>query len=61
MNTDRAQVTNGVWTATELQEACSPCPYCGTYGHTMFRCPEVVAIEYHPNGAIKRIEFRREH
>ena len=32
------------------------CPHCGAAHRTT--CPLVKAIEYHPNGQIKRIEFR---
>jgi hypothetical protein len=32
-----------------------PCAHCGVY-HSG-RCPQVKAIEYYPNGNIKRIEF----
>lgn len=31
------------------------CTWCGCYHNT--KCPLVKAIEYHPNGAIKRVEF----
>ena len=37
------------------------CPYCSsppsTYVFHIGKCPKVKAIEYHPNGTIKRIEF----
>lgn len=33
------------------------CPYCGGWGHNTFRCPRVAAVEYHPNGTLKRIEL----
>lgn len=26
--------------------------------HPQFPCPRVTAIEYHPNGTIKRVDFR---
>ncbi len=32
------------------------CPHCGGW-HTNKRCPEVRAIEYHPDGSIKRVEY----
>ncbi len=31
------------------------CPHCGM-GHSG-TCPRIRAIEYHPNGTVKRIEF----
>lgn len=31
------------------------CAWCGKYHGT--RCPEVKAIEYHPDGSVKRVEF----
>ena len=32
------------------------CPYCGAV-HVTGRCPAVKAIEYHPDGTTKRVEF----
>ena len=34
----------------------NPCPYCGITGH-LGRCTSIKAIEYHPDGTIKRVEF----
>jgi hypothetical protein len=32
-----------------------PCKYCGeSHG---IRCPSIAAIEYHPDGTMRRIEF----
>ena len=31
------------------------CPWCSD--HHSGRCPMVKAIEYHPNGTVKRVEF----
>lgn len=31
------------------------CPHCGLIHETT--CPRIRAIEYHPNGAVKRVEF----
>ena len=31
------------------------CPHCN-YGH-VGTCPRIKAIEYHPDGTVKRIEF----
>lgn len=36
------------------------CPYCSSPTRATFHngpCPRVKAIEYHPNGAVKRVEF----
>jgi hypothetical protein len=32
------------------------CPYCG-HGHSTV-CPMVKAYEYHPDGSVKRVEFK---
>lgn len=32
-----------------------PCKHCGKL-HSV-RCPDVKAIEYHPDGSIKRVEY----
>jgi hypothetical protein len=33
----------------------TPCRFCGsTHG---VRCPAVAAIEYHPDGTVRRVEF----
>ncbi len=32
------------------------CPHCGMIHSTT--CPLIKAIEYHPNGAVKRVEFK---
>lgn len=36
-----------------------PCPYCGFAGHPPIRCPRLAAIEYHPDGTTKRVEFHK--
>lgn len=33
------------------------CPYCGPGNIHLGLCPRIVAIEYHPNGQIKRVEL----
>lgn len=36
------------------------CPYCSSQWQQIYHggaCPKVRAIEYHPNGTIKRVEF----
>ena len=38
-----------------------PCPWCSGPWNKVYHsgvCPRVRAIEYHPNGTVKRIEFR---
>lgn len=37
-------------------ETTRRCPYCAT-GHEG-ACPKVKAIEYHPNGTVRRVEFK---
>lgn len=32
------------------------CEWCGVI-HLTSKCPQVKAIEYHPNGRVKRVEF----
>lgn len=40
------------------------CPYCSPHGgavlHPTKVCPKVKAIEYHPDGSTKRVEFKGE-
>lgn len=39
------------------------CPWCSREGLTIWHsggCPRVKAIEYHPSGAVKRVEFHEE-
>lgn len=43
-----------------------PCPYCSNPPHSLVYhyggpCPKVKAIEYYPNGIIKKVEFKDEH
>lgn len=48
------------WMPT-VKEPEGACPHCsGPFSWVMHsgRCPWVEAIEYHPNGSIKRIEYR---
>jgi hypothetical protein len=40
---------------TDVQATPTHCGHCGGY-HTA-QCPRIKAIEYHPNGTIKRIEY----
>ncbi len=46
----------------QANQIIGTCPYCsGPFGavyHTS-ACPRVAAIEYHPNGTVKRVEFRQ--
>lgn len=34
------------------------CPYCGNMHTDGAMCPRVKAIEYHPDGTVKRVELR---
>ena len=49
-------------TSTATLKVEGYCPYCSgppsTYVFHTGKCPKVKAIEYHPNGTIKRIEFK---
>lgn len=38
----------------------SNCSWCGN-SHAGVVCPLVKAIEYHPNGTMKRVEFKTTH
>lgn len=38
-----------------------PCPICGFLGHRIEGCSRVKAIEYHPDGTIRRIELHPPH
>lgn len=53
MSTDRVNETT-------IQTSAAPphgCPYCGLpHAGT---CPRVKAIEYHPDGSLKRVEFHQ--
>ena len=42
-------------------ESAKMCPWCsGTYTYIFHSgvCPKVSAIEYYPNGSVKRVEFK---
>lgn len=47
-----------------MSSAASPVPYCqycrAVASHTALNCPRVRAVEYHPDGILKRIEFHEE-
>lgn len=36
----------------------SKCVHCGHYGGHDGVCPNVKAIEYYPNGTVKRVEYK---
>lgn len=44
--------------STDAREAGNAvhCRWCGKYHGTL--CPDVKAIEYHPDGTVKRVEFK---
>jgi hypothetical protein len=41
----------------QTSDAAPKCQYCGSFPHQGV-CPTVKAIEYHPNGMTKRVEFK---
>lgn len=41
----------------QTSNAAPKCQYCGGFPHQGI-CPTVKAIEYHPDGTIKRVEFK---
>lgn len=46
---------SGLDVVTAYSMGTNKCGWCGMYhGPT---CPRVSAIEYHPNGQVKRVEF----
>ena len=46
----------GITTAADYKS--ETCRYCGLIHTDPGICPRVKAIEYHPDGTIKRVEFR---
>lgn len=44
---------------TDINHISTSCPYCG--GSHATTCHLIKAIEYHANGAIKRVEFKTAH
>ena len=47
----------------DLSRMAGACGYCSTPSQAIVHggpCPRVRAIEYHPNGSIKRVEFNAE-
>lgn len=42
---------------SETADATPKCTYCGFEHIAPGMCPHVRAIEYHPDGTIKRVEF----
>lgn len=55
----------GVWDVVQAYGGAlglpGACPYCSSAHQAVMHsgaCPRVRAIEYHPNGTVKRIEFR---
>ena len=50
-------------TMVDLRQTPGACPYCSTPTVASYHsgsCPRVRAIEYHPDGSVKRIEFKTE-
>lgn len=46
----------GSWETTPTNHL-NKCPYCNNIHDGV--CPLVAAFEYHPNGTLKRVEFKR--
>ena len=47
-------------TSADWPSMSKPCPWCSGPWNQVYHsgvCPRVRAIDYHPNGMIKRIEF----
>jgi hypothetical protein len=44
------------WTKTTSVNLEGLCRWCS--GYHSGTCPKVKAIEYHPNGSVKRVEFK---
>ena len=56
-------VTEPTTTMPPMNQIPGACPWCSsTYSATFHsgRCPKVRAIEYHPDGRVKRVEFNPE-
>lgn len=45
----------GIYEAMQTQKLNAPCGHCGMYHNAV--CPRVKAIEYHPDGNVKRVEY----
>ena len=45
-------------TSVQPEGACSHCSGPWSWVVHSGRCPEIKAIEYHPSGSVKRIEYR---
>lgn len=41
---------------TTARGHAEPCRWCGAM-HPELRCPKIRAVEFHPDGTIKRVEF----
>ena len=57
---------NTLWAVEEIPMFAEPenttapdgtCRLCGGYGHGLFRCPKVLALEFHEDGSLRRIEY----
>lgn len=50
-------------TSTYWYQEDGACPYCSSFINRVYHtgmCPSVQAVEYYPNGSVKRIEFREQ-
>lgn len=56
-----AGVNDGLAAAGHAYNIPGACPHCSGAYNAVYHggpCPRVKAIEYHPNGAVKRVEFK---
>ena len=45
---------------TQTAVGFGPCRHCGALiGHGKGQCPKIAAIDYYPNGTIKRVEYHK--
>jgi len=64
---EAAPFTKAAWDALKPAQAktyplrnSTDCPYCGAaHKHEVTRCPDVAAVEFFRDGAVKRVELRR--
>lgn len=45
--------------ACRAANAAGECPYCSGFPHLPSECPQVRAIDYYPDGGVKRVELVR--
>lgn len=55
-----ATISDALTVAGQAHAIPGACPYCSSAFRAVMHggpCPRVKAIEYHPNGAVKRVEL----